>query len=159
MFNGTVKIRRPVRLVIKMSLRSEPTRRSTRMRTLTTPAQEDYEARVDTFQRRLNSIKSAWRECLEELERSSSDIKTLKSIDDILLKGFETYQKTSNAFCFFFRTVRTEQSANELAYHLLIKETLLGKINVGRTKIEYLISEGSFKSLTRRSLSAGYSKS
>lgn len=50
MFNGTVKIRRPVRLVIKMSLRSEPTRRSTRMRTLTTPAQEDYEARMDTFQ-------------------------------------------------------------------------------------------------------------
>lgn len=98
MFNGTVKIRRPVRLVIKMSLRSEPTRRSTRMRTLTTAAQEDYEARVDTFQRRLNSIKSEWRECFEETERSSSDIKTIKSIDDLLVKGFETYQKTSNAF-------------------------------------------------------------
>lgn len=75
------------------------------------------------------------------------------------MKGFETYQKTSNAFCDFLRTVRTEQSANELASHLLIKETLLGKINVGRSKIEYLISEGSFKSLTQRSLSSGYSKS
>lgn len=61
------------------------------MRTLTTPAQETYEARVDTFQRRLNSIKSEWRECFEEIERSSRDIKTLKSIDDLLVKGFETY--------------------------------------------------------------------
>lgn len=118
-----------------MSLRSEPTRRSTRMRNLTTPGQEDYEAQVDTFQQKLNSIKSEWRECFEEIERSSSDIKTLKSIDDLLVKGFETYQKTSNAFWDFLRTVRTEQSANELASHLLIKETLLGKINVGRSKI------------------------
>lgn len=142
-----------------MSLRSEPTRRSTRMRTLTTPAQEDYEARVDTFQQKLNSIKSEWRECFKEIERWSSDIKTLKSIDDLLVKGFEAYQKTSNEFCDFLRTVRTEQSANELAPHLLIKETLFGKINVGRSKIEYLISEGSFKSLTQRSLSSGYNQS
>lgn len=77
------------------------------MRTLTTPAQETYEARVDTIQRRLNSIKSEWGECFEEIERSSRDIKTLKSIDDLLVKGFETYQKTSNAFCDFLRTVRT----------------------------------------------------
>lgn len=75
------------------------------------------------------------------------------------MKGFEAYQKTSNEFCDFLRTVRTEQSANELAPHLLIKETLLGKINVGRSKIEYLISEGSFKSLTQRSLSSGYNQS
>lgn len=129
------------------------------MRTLTTPAQGEYEARVDTFQRRLNSIKSEWRECFEEIERSISDIKTLKSIDDFLVKGFETYQKTSNAICDIFRTVRTEKSADELASHLLIKETLLGKINVGRSKIEFLISEGSFKPLTQRSLSSGYSKS
>lgn len=63
----------------------------------------------------------------EKIERSNSDIKTLKSIDDLLVTGLETYQKTYNAFYDFLRTVREEQNANELASHLLITETLLGK--------------------------------
>lgn len=155
-----------VGLVTKMSSRSDPVRRSTRNRTLTVPAQEEYEVRVNTFQLKLSNIKNEWRECFEEIERSSRDAKTLKSIDELLKKGFEAYEKESNLFSDFLRTTRSEESANELASHLLIKETLLAKVNVARSRIERLInqsetpkeedrmSQRSFRALTQRTLSS-----
>lgn len=80
------------------------TRGSARMRILTTPAQEEYEVWVDIFQRKLSSIKSEWRECFDEIERSSSVIITLKSIDD-LVKDIE------RILCFLKNRPHTQNKA------------------------------------------------
>ncbi|XP_062581093.1 uncharacterized protein LOC134242906 [Saccostrea cucullata] len=149
-----------------MSLSADPLRRSSRYRTLTVPAQEEYEVRVETFQRKLSNIRNEWRECFDEIERSSSDARTLKSVDELLKKGFEAYEKESNSFCEYLRATRSEESANELASHLLIKETLLAKVNVARSRIERLMnqsnipkeedhmSQRSYRALTQRTISS-----
>lgn len=111
-----------------------------RVRTLTTPAQEEYERRVIKFTTDLRSIKNDLDAGAAHVDEVRNDPDSLKSVRELIQSCETAYRELSGKFVDFLRATRTYDSENEEASQYVIFRTVLCKVDLIMRRIDTLLN-------------------
>lgn len=111
-----------------------------RVRTLTAPAQEEYERRVIKFTTDLRSIKNDLDAGVAHVDEVRNDPDYLKSVRELIQSCETAYRELSGKFLDYLRATRTYYSENEEASHHIIFRTVLYKVNLFMRRIDKLLN-------------------
>ncbi|KAJ8299149.1 hypothetical protein KUTeg_023209 [Tegillarca granosa] len=117
-------------IATEMSVGSDQeARRSERIRTLTEPANEQYET---TLAKHYDKIKEVTR---AEIENSKGQKNTLEALCKVLESCIVTYSRSSDILVDFLRGIRTIDSERELLQFEASRDRMLAKVDIAKSKI------------------------